>query len=1630
VTPLDQDIKALDNDEVKGIGASIANVSFDPKAFDGDGDGKVQDNTSFERPTVPFVMNSHTGLMSVSGDYSASSYKDMTVEQMVEHAVPDSPEKFVKALLDMRTTSDIKTDTGTFLQGFDKALREGLGTSEAFDFSPEAIKSVRVALGNALRDHPAFAEAVRDFGLPPIVRMQPGMMESDEAGGYEWMYHFMMFNPPALEEGGMYAHVKNFSNEVRRGIGAKGTTRKLIGVDTASTFTHEFGHYVNDMAAHHLTERSGNDLAMVYANLAWGDMQDARPWISDPDALHLVDSDIEKVIKKGKETPDGLPFINSQYGQSSPAEMFAEAVNAVLSSDKNNNESINATLKAHVMKVLGKDYATYHVSPEKEERIPFGLKSEGPRVPTGEGNVHMPATMISNVFDVIREGDTDVQMEHRDIFGGHRPTSIDWLKDASDEEIATLVTPMSAMDHAVMIIQQSHIHDFDTLSKAQINSEIATILRYLVGEHSEYSVRSGIDYEAREQAREEVINALKNKPFAWYVRTYGFPPITIVTPESEKRARESSLGPLMDNLSGVDDNGEKVGYVGAWFSQLGGELTTGIVINRTHHQVGKEAQEGDIGHRHAFSTSDGKISNIVNNVSMSRESTIRHEWGHYLYWRLTRHSSDETLNALGVDKEKAQEQRDYLRKLYDINKGMSLGPPNVTRDFWGQSANGMYNPSVFEQLRNQGFPIVNSVYGQHNPQENFAESFAAFTSEYPRVRSYFLDRNIRNIMAQVTGIDTDIVDDKGKPSHDKPWERNVSGLASRSATIMGKDFGQISKELELTDKEVSIAEDELTHNMDEVTSGELAKRPIHSAIEKDKKRLLDSIRVEVDDDGIPMMMADPNPLMFQFIPDKRDWSKVRVPKRATVKAAAKHIKENQSEAIFNDEDTKQSLFGRNYERLEERFSNRLIGLVESLTEGAPKEDIGDSVGSGWLSLYLSGLSNPVRSSFADGSGSVESGVHDTFGHAGIGRGFDRHGEWANPLAVITMLDNPIFDDFTPDEKEAVKRSVLTRFAMSRIEQTYGTGFGDKYDEDMDGGQWNNWIYGYTGDIQTVIDMLDDSDRTQVLNNDGSPISGLRSGKPLNGVTRTDVQAVAKQDAIHTHGLASEKTAIEVIDALVKDPSLYDLAPEKIPEVIFKLAGGDPELFSRLRNRNVTPQGMWTEERIRELVNQIRIEPSPDGIFTMIAPPVPEFQKIIGFDGDFSHVRIPSSEARIRMYQSILDNLREPKPGLGYTDYSETFGEKLSDAADSLLIPRSAYRNLRESLGAEYTPGGPMDSFDTLYERFLRVPSDAMMLEEQDQGSFIQVMHDIIGHLGTGRGFDRHGEWANFLAMVHTSQNIYADNPEYKDALPFDLFRRIMIMQLRTWEQADEMRGISTAKEALGLLEKIHKASDNMTIDVETMRQILQLDNPDTYSPVQNKSLLQEPPKTRATAYIHSLIDNNITETRKAHSSFVGYIRGKPIKQPDTKTLPWVDISIKSFVHSAPKHVNLSFTKPQLHSKLYKEVLNGTDGGPAGTWTAKKALLLTRKYEEQGGSYRGGVRKMERSLRRWTRETTTGKIRNGNLRRYLPADAWSRRTLSPPKSTGSRTSIGHNGNNPKTSASRARTTGRNVRSYRR
>lgn len=1278
---------------MKGLGASIAKESFDPKAYDGDGDGKVQDGSTFERPSVPFVMpNKPTGLRSLNGSRSASSFRDLTNEQIVQHAIPDNPTDFIQAIVDGRPPTEGKA---RHLSNFARGLEESYGTSEIFDFSPETVKALRVAFRDAIDNNPAFADAIRDFGFPPLAVAKKGIIDSRHQGGYEPHYNFMLLNQNQLGKGSLYARMLNATNEVwTGGIGMKGTDRKLVYTGSDGVFTHEFGHYATNMAMRYGRDGSPQkDLASIYALDSWFDLDNLRPWVRDPDALHMIDSQKEIIdaINNKDEVPKGIPFINSQYGQQSPSEMMAEAIGTYLNADTKHHEHLNPVMKSHVIKLLGKDYSTgekVHVlkaeTDQPPKRTPFGLRSQGPQPPTGMGNVHMPARMISNPHDIIGEGDPNEAMVHRDPFGGHRPTSIDWLKHASDEEIARLVTPESALDHAIMIVQQAHIQNFDKLPKQQILLEIAETLQHLHGSHADYSARHGIDYSAVDEARDEVMNALKNPAFAWYVRTFGMPPVTVVTPASALEARNRPQGSKTGNVTGIT-NGVKGGYVGAWFDRFGGEMSPGIVINRAHYLVGSEPAEDTIANVGEYPRTDGSLARITGNVAQAPASTLRHEYGHYLWWRLTRDSStgvirnslgvnvgttqNNTLSALGVDSSTAQKIADSLRELYDIRNGTSLGDPSITRPYWGQyitskgvaTRNKNYHPAVFADERDSGFPIVNSAYGHHNPQENFAESFTAFTSEYAKIRAFYLDSNTRNTIAMVTGVA--VTDGK----HDKPWERNVSGLASRAsvqhssrAAGKGSIVDRAKDELKLNERQVSALNAQTQSIHDSFTDGSIYKEPIFPEIDGRRQELLDSIRVVKAEGGLPMIIAEPNPIFNAYLPVKRDWSAIEVPPREAVADVFKKLISNSGDG---PSDTENNGYGK--------FTDYLYSIVEDIRNRGgelPMLPAGEGKGyRSWIQDYYNSLRDPAAAStFAYAS----DGLHDVFGHYGTGRAYDRHGEWANFLALKDMIDNA--PDLTDDEKNSAFRFWFREYGLPHLIKR-----GELDDNNVEYHDLHSKIAKYNGDFGEILRILD-------------------SGH--NG----------KEDS--PHGLASQGSSIK------------DTPIEKLQDAV---------------------------------VNDVESE----------------------------------------------INSREPR-----------LGEK----------------------------------------------------------------------------------------------SIHASTPSPR---------------------------------------------------------------------------------------------------------------------------PWVEMSVKSFIHNAPKHPNLSVTNPGLHRKLYVEILHGEDGGPAGTWTAKKALLLARRYEEQGGTYKGQVRTIQRSMQRWTRETTTGKIRNGNLRRYVPSDSWSRRSLSPIQISGSRASIGRRGRSAQASTTKPRTIGRNLRNIR-
>ena len=131
-----------------------------------------------------------------------------------------------------------------------------------------------------------------------------------------------------------------------------------------------------------------------------------------------------------------------------------------------------------------------------------------------------------------------------------------------------------------------------------------------------------------------------------------------------------------------------------------------------------------------------------------------------------------------------------------------------------------------------------------------------------------------------------------------------------------------------------------------------------------------------------------------------------------------------------------------------------------------------------------------------------------------------------------------------------------------------------------------------------------------------------------------------------------------------------------------------------------------------------------------------------------------------------------------------------------------------------------------------------------------------------------------------------------------------------------------------------------------------------------------------------------------------------------KSLQWVDTSIGSFLNNYPSQEvkSLSYTKPELRERIKDRIMAGDEGGKPGQWSARKAQMLAVEYRKAGGGYRGGLRKTQRSLKKWTRQrwrTSDGKnaIRKGGTRRYLPASAWSRLTPAQRTATNRKKIIG-------------------------
>ncbi len=65
-----------------------------------------------------------------------------------------------------------------------------------------------------------------------------------------------------------------------------------------------------------------------------------------------------------------------------------------------------------------------------------------------------------------------------------------------------------------------------------------------------------------------------------------------------------------------------------------------------------------------------------------------------------------------------------------------------------------------------------------------------------------------------------------------------------------------------------------------------------------------------------------------------------------------------------------------------------------------------------------------------------------------------------------------------------------------------------------------------------------------------------------------------------------------------------------------------------------------------------------------------------------------------------------------------------------------------------------------------------------------------------------------------------------------------------------------------------------------------------------------------------------------------------------------------------------YTKPDLRERLKKKITAGSKGGKPGQWSARKAQLLAKEYEKEGGGYSARKDAAQKSLEKWSKQDWT------------------------------------------------------------
>ena len=748
---------------------------------------------------------------------TGNSMKGLTPAEMAERIVPATLEEAVAQISDHQRMLALDGESpDANIDALKVVIPDGV---DDLDFSPEAVKEMREVVTKALAENRMFREVAERHGFPPVLATKRGAKWVD---GEETYAVSMIEGFPSII---VNRDVRNQTllngiapNGVYEDEGMlEGTDRFLVSPTEDSMIAHEWGHYINRLAASIHPDEDVRALAAFWFSDTWDhDAGLTGPWkVLDKLGINVGEDKVSqriigarrfanKVKNSKSEKWTGYPHVLSQYGQSMPAETFAEGVSAILVGDESSRALVSPNLRDDIFDIIGK--------PESYQRdIAGGIdESRG-----GLASSSMPRDIFGGIIVPQSASDPDAS---KTPLGGR-----DWLKDATNEEIADSLAVRS-IDDFVALTLMNMMYGKDPSSVGQYRQPLEDAIAQSFFPELRGDPGHFIDFSPQgiDRTREIIKSAVDASPtFAWILRTFGSVPIVCTDPDAVDQMRMTQL------ITGQQIGSEEISdpnIMGWSLSMLGIVLNTASKPGRKRHPIGQRQRASDYTYNE-----DQTLEEFLTNVDLSMEGTLYHEWFHSFYDRVLGWHKAIGGSGAGLPGERQDRQgymypgvadvdklTELLKNAFDREGFIPYSSPHpryaqpiiakakrkiarngdtegdfnaimARHDAQLGSRGGLWTPEVsrrtlaeiqarYPYLLDDLAPLIRVNYGTANRQEQFAEGGTLFVTPDTRQRSNFLPPETESLYAYLLGLKPD----PSVGDYQKPWQER-SGLASRSS---------------------------------------------------------------------------------------------------------------------------------------------------------------------------------------------------------------------------------------------------------------------------------------------------------------------------------------------------------------------------------------------------------------------------------------------------------------------------------------------------------------------------------------------------------------------------------------------------------------------------------------------------------------------------------------------------------------------------------------------------------------------------------------------------------------------------------------------------------------------------------